>query len=158
MKVNLTIDDPNCLNGYLNLDPFIREAGSSKVKCDVMNIDEHIDNGECTELRAYNVLTYYDSNKVDTILNNWTLKLRKNGVLHISDIDINRVFKAFNRGEINLSSLNTLIFGAQTKNWELRKCGLNMEILCEALKGKGLEIIEKTYHQFNFIIKAKRVK
>lgn len=158
MKVNLTIDSPNALNGYLNLDPIVKDPGISKVKVDIMNIDDYVDNAECTELRAWGVLTYYDSNKIDNMINNWIAKLRIGAIISISDIDIERVFKAYQRGEINITQMNSLLFGEQQKNWDLRKCGLNMESVSEALKAKGLEITEKTYHNFNFVVKAKRVK
>lgn len=157
MKVNLSINNPNCMVGYLNLDPFVTEAGSQKVKCDVSNIDDFLDSAECTELIARDVLTYFDSNTIDLMLNNWISKIRKNGTIELSDIDINRVYKAFARGDLDILSMNRLLFGEQTKKWDLRKCGLTMDCISEMLRNKGFQVIETTYHNYNFVVKAKRI-
>jgi hypothetical protein len=156
MKVNIIFDNPNCLNGYLNLDPLVKDSGSAKVKADVANLDSHIDNGEAEEIRSSNVLSFYDSNKVDDIINNWISKIRSGGIIQITEIDIEKCFKAFLRSEINMTQLNILIYGEQYQKWDFKKSGLNMHVMSEALKAKGLEIIEKTYHGFNFTIKARK--
>lgn len=156
MKVNITINNLNSLNGYLNLDPVVKEAGSPKVKADISNLDDHLDIAECTELRSSDVLNYFESEKVDNILNNWISKIRKGGIISISEIDLDKVYKAFARNEINLTTFNTLVFGEQSRNWDFKKSILNMDVVCEALKAKGLEIIEKSFLNYNFIITARR--
>jgi hypothetical protein len=158
MKINITLDNPNCLNGYLNLDPILREAGTCKIKADVTNIDEYVDIAECTELRAYNVLSFFDSNKVDKILNNWISKIRIGGTIEISEIDFEKVFKAYSRGDIDIIKFNKMLFGEQNQSWEFRKSALNMDSISEVFKNRNFEIIEKTYINFNFIVKAKRLK
>lgn len=157
MKVNLSIGNPNCRIGYLNLDPLVTEPGSQKVKSDVSNIDEYVDNGECDELIASDILSYFDSNKVDDMLTNWLRKIRKNGIIEINDIDINSAFKSYQRGEIDITKMNSLIFGEQIRGWDLRKCGLTLDCVSEILRNKGFEIIKTSYHNYNFIVRAKRI-
>jgi len=157
MKVNLLIDNGNVLSGYLNLDPCMMEVGDARIKTDISNLDEYVDDNECEEIRVHEILTYFDSNKVDNMLNNWISKLRKNGTIYISDIDLDESYKAYIRGDINLLKLNELLFGGQDRKWNLRKCGLNIISLEEALKSKGLKITKKYFEDYNFVIEAQRI-
>ena len=156
MKVNLLIDNPNVLSDYLNLDPCMSEGGDARIKADISDLDEYVEDNECEELRVHNVLTYFDSNKVDNMLNNWIKKLRLNGKISVSDVDIEQVFKAYQRCGINLLKLNELLFGHQSKKWDFKKCGLSMIVMEEALKAKGLTITKKYFENYNFVIEAQR--
>jgi hypothetical protein len=155
MKVSITLNNPYTLTGYLNLDPIV-EPGSIKVKVDVANLDEYLDVGECQEILSCDVLNYYESGKVDEIIDNWIDKLRKGGIIQFSEVDIESVLLSLQRGEINLDKLNTLLFGEQKRKWDFKKCGLSSYVMCNKLISKNLEIIEKTYHGYNFFIKARK--
>lgn len=157
MKVNLLIDNPNVLSGYLNLDPCVMEPGDARIKSDISNLDNYVDDNECEEIRAHEVLTYFDSNKVDAILDNWIKKLRINGIIHICDVDMEEAYKGYKRGDFELLKLNEILFGGQDRKWNLRKCGLTITALEDAFKAKGLKVTKKYFQDYNFVIEGKRI-
>lgn len=157
MKVNLLLDNPKTLNGYLNIDPFLKEAGTSRIKSDVFNLDEYIDNAECEEIRASEILCYVNSNLVDDVISNWIKKIRINGTLVISEIDFVKVYSAYEEGLIDLTEANILLYGNQEKFWDFKKCIFTLDYMNNFLIQKELKIIEKYYEDaFTFTIKAKR--
>lgn len=153
-KLNLLINNPNeYLNGYTNFDPFAPN-GSKLIQAEVSNLDEYIDKGECEEIRAINIISYFDMYRINEIVDNWIDKLKPEGILYISDLDIEEVMKAFDRNNITFQQLNLLLYGEQHKKWNFRKSGHSMCELAKALISKGLKIKQKVFNGFNFNITA----
>lgn len=156
MKLNLLIDNPNgMITGYLNIDPYA--SGSDfRVKSDITSLGQFIDDGECEEIRAIDILSKYEANKIDEIIDEWISKLRKNGILVISDIDLFEVILNIEKGKINLNSTNLILYGNQTEPQTYKKCVLSLHNIAEGLKLRGLFILEKSFNGLNFVVKAQR--
>ncbi len=158
MKLNLLLANPGgCLPGYANLDCFAC-AGQPTLLCDISDLSEYIDDAECDEIRAINVLSYFDANKVGEIITKWVSKLRHGGELVIGDVDILQVWKAYSRAEIDYVTLNKLLYGEQTSplRWDLRKTGLSLQEVSYALNSNGLNVTEKKFESVYFNIRATR--
>jgi len=156
MNINLLIDNPNgMITGYLNVDPYA--SGSDfRIKSDIANLGEFIDDGECEEIRAIDILSKYEAAKVDTIIDSWIAKLRKNGILVISDIDLFEVITNVNKGNININETNLILYGNQSESQTYKKCVLTLHNISEGLKLRGLFILEKSFNGLNFVVKAQR--
>ena len=76
MKVNITFDEDNNLNGYLNISP---------------NQLSSVDDGEADEVRAIDVLPYFPEEESANLLMSWIKKLRHGGHLIIGALDIYEV-------------------------------------------------------------------
>lgn len=155
-KLNILLDNPDgWLPDYVNFDPMAK-VGEKTILTDITNLDEYIDDSECSEIRAVNILSYFDAGKIDLMLQAWVKKLAHGGELVIADIDVIQVFKAFGRAEINLGTMSELLYGKQVRKWDLRKICLTMSEVADALMAKGMIISEKRFENLNFYIKAVR--
>lgn len=156
MKLNLLIDNPNgMITGYLNIDPYA--SGSDfRVKSDITSLGQFIDDGECEEIRAIDILSKYEAGKIDEIIDEWIAKLRKNGILVISDIDLFEVINNIQKGKISLNDTNLVLYGNQTEPQSYKKCVLSLHNIAEGLKMRGLLILEKSFNGLNFVVKAQR--
>lgn len=157
LKLNLTLNNQNTLAGYINLDAMIFEPGTSRIKIDLVQLDKYIDDSECKEILVNNILMYLDTEKIDTAIEHWIKKLAKGGTITFIDLDITNVFLAYQKGELDINQFNKLIYGNQRHIFDFKKSGLDMYIVSETLKNKGLKIVEKSFNNFNFLVKAQRI-
>ncbi len=156
-KVNLLLNNPkNIVHGYLNLDPFA-DGNDVRVKTDIIDLGEYIDDSECSEIRAEEVLCYFSAELAEKMLTNWVDKLRKNGTISIIDCDLRLISKAILTDVLDLNNANIMLFGLQNSEYTFKKMILDLPTIEILLMKKGLKIVEKSLDKFHFIIKAQRV-
>jgi len=155
IKLNLLIGNPGgYLEGYVNCDP-MAGTGDKTLLSDPSKL-EYWEDGEVDEIRAFNLLSYFDAGRVEDIISVWAKKLAYDGFVTITDVDIVQAMKAFDRAEINFVELNHILYGEQDKPWRFRKVGLCMNEMAAALLANGLDIVEKRFESIFFQIKAVR--
>lgn len=154
MKINLLLDNKeDLLAGYTNVDPFSKEGEA----CDVNNLDKIVDDGEAVEIRANEILCYFNRPDMQFMLSHWIKKLAKNGKLIVIDIDLYDVCRSYTAKQINTDIANLLLHGAQKKNWDYKKVNVSSEDICSYLEEAGLKIKQIRISNGKFIITAEKV-
>lgn len=152
MKLNLTLGHPP-INGYLNVDPFFDHDG--KTKCDLDKL-ECVDDGECSEILAIDVLEYVPVPIADQTLTHWVSKLAHKGVLVIGGTNLRQVCKCILDKTLDIDRANQILYGEQRFPGDLKYGMVDMERLCAALQTKGLKVISKQLDGLKMIVKGER--
>lgn len=157
MKVNLLIGGYP-LNGYLNLDPLAQPNDASKVNHTLENLDDIIDNNECTELLAYNVIDTFPINVRQQVLSHWLSKIEHNGVFVLSGLDINKAARLITSCDISIGDINTLLYGPCLNMWSINKGAWSLHDAINAIMSNGqFKILTKSFNGLNYIVKAQRL-
>ena len=154
MKINLTVDPNNLREGYLNICPFAED--DKVVSKDIANLDKVVDDGECSELVAMNVLETFPAKEVNEVINNWLKKLKHGGVLVLGFTEFMEVCKAFVNRELTIEDATLFLHGFQNHPWEHRRVNLTMGQVSEVLKNKGLKILKKRVEGFGAVVVGER--
>jgi hypothetical protein len=159
MKINLLIDNPNLLPGYLNIDPTIKNPANGLIRADLGYLEEFIDDGECEEIIANHVMCYFDGNQIDRILSGWISKLAKGGLLKIVETDLHLVFRKYQTGELDIDKFNELLYGSQNKKWDYKKSFFDIKTLRDCLAGNGFQIkeVRKDSDSLSFQVTAEKL-
>ena len=157
MKLNLIRKQEEYLHGYKNVSLFISpEAQKDIVLGDYANLDALCTANECTELRAIDILDYYNVDQYDKIVSNWTSKLRHGGTIIIGGLDIIEVNTALYNNSISPEEFNTLVFGTTTKSWNVKKSLVSIHQMGNLLLSKGLSLVAKEFDNLHYCITARR--
>jgi len=159
MKINLLLGGPS-VDNYLNIDELATDEElntKKKVKCLLDNLDEHVDNAECDEILALDVLEYFTVDKVDAILRHWITKLRRKGKIVIGLTNLRQVFRSVLSYKIDSNQANILIYGIQQRELDFKKTFIDLDKLYSVLQSNGLEIINKRIDGFQIFVTARRV-
>lgn len=159
MKANLILDnDKTILNGYINIDPFTKNAnGQDIILGDVVTLDYIFDDGELDQLIARHILEYFPINSQASILHNWLKKIKRGGEFVYEQTDFESVCLAFAEGKIGATDTQKLLFGSQEKNWNIKKSGLSLLPLVEFLEGSNFKVMQKRWENLNFSVVAIRL-
>lgn len=155
MKLNILYNDDRVRQGYLNIDPFANNKESVRVG-DPKNLDEFVDDGECVEIVALDVLDHYPSTEVDNVLMHWLSKLRHGGIITIGGNDFDSISSAYKMGRIDLIKLNELLYGLQGEDASYQYSCLSINTMIDFLQGQGLKVIMKRVNKYKFVVKAER--
>ena len=147
MKVNLTIGGAK-KSGYLNIDAL--------ENLEIRNLDEYVDNAECFEIIADDVIDYLPRQEISVVIDNWVSKLRHQGTIVIGGTDAYEVCKMFSQNAIDLQELNNLFHGQQTQEWDVRLNQLTLQTVSEELEKRGLKTLKKRINGFKFSVDAER--
>jgi|TARA_R100000808_G_scaffold2804_3_gene10529 predicted SAM-dependent methyltransferase len=147
MKVNLTIGGAK-KSGYLNIDAL--------ENLEIRNLDEYVDNAECFEIIADDVIDYLPRQEISVVIDNWVSKLRHQGTIVIGGTDAYEVCKMFSQNAIDLQELNNLFHGQQTQEWDVRLNQLTLQTVSEELEKRGLKTLKKRINGFKFSVEAER--
>jgi hypothetical protein len=158
MKINIMYHTDSPRSGFLNIDPYSDGTVKNTVVGDPKNLDEHVDDASCKEIVALRVLDNYSSQEVDSIINHWVSKLRMGGSICIGGTDMRNVAKSLYQGNIGINDANMLIFGNQDKDWEHKQSCLDVNIMVDILKERGLKIVKKRVNGYDFVVVAERSK
>jgi len=114
---------------------------------------EEIDDGECTEIHAPEILDYIPEHEfrlfIDTLVN----KMRHGCELTIGGSDLYESMKQLFRGDLNVYTMNNVLYG----NKEVSKRGqYSMNSVSDILLQRGLKILEKNMDRNQMYIKAVR--
>lgn len=156
MKVNLLLSGDGPRSGFLNIDPFAPPDDALKTRGDICNLDEYVDDAECDELIALDVLDFLPSPELDNVLDNWIRKIRHGGTIVIGGVDIREVANGLIRQELTLEQANKLLYGTQTAPFDYRKASLTLQKLVEIFQARGFKILQKRVSDFFYHVKAER--
>ena len=99
-----------------------------------MNLDEVVFDCEATDIVVDNYLSQFSEKELPQLLYKILSKLRINGTITISDVDIDIVTMRYSRGDINIKDLNDLLFDGT-----YRKSILNLESVSEVLNNNNFK-------------------
>jgi hypothetical protein len=158
MKVNILFDNPKEIrSGYLNIDPFCSENDNKLVRRDDIKNLTCVDDAECEEIQAIDVLDYFSGQDTLKMLESWVKKLSHNSLFVIQFTDMYLLNKAILSRNLTLEEANELMHGKQTKGWLTRRSTLSAEYMSRLLEKLGLKITLKRINGIKVIIKARRV-
>jgi hypothetical protein len=158
MKINLLIEQPNILSGYLNISPVLINEKILKGQPD--KLDDFVEDNECKEIIASYITDYYPSSKIGPMIDHWIAKLRHGGQLIMEGIDLEEISRGFlshqlksNTTSSNLQNMNDVLYGDEKlKKQSMLTCG----DLAGALKQCGLKIIRSSINNYRYSITAIR--
>ena len=168
MKINIIIGSSNYKSGYINIDPTLKRKGelvelensnddqSNIVKTDIRNLNDIVEDSECKELIAEDVLDFLELSESRTVLSHWISKLRHGGKIIVGGTDIYEVCRLFYKQAIDLNTLNSIIHGNFSEPWDVKMGHSTLEDLQEFLQSQGIKIIKKRIQGFKMIIEGER--
>lgn len=138
MKLNLIRDDQDTFSGYLNVN-VVREG---------LDLNKHVDDGECEEIRAHLIVNLLPGPQVEPFLNHLTGKLAHKGVLTLSVPEIAVIAYHYTYGNINLVKFNELTYPSQ--------CFFDSGGLVDFFESRGFKVLNKRIHDFMFYLTVER--
>ena len=138
-KVNFVTGEAQSRPGYIELNA-----------THIANLNTTLDDGECTEIIALDVLDFLPLAKRGDFLNHLIQKLEIGAAVKIGGREINAVANAVSSGQINEETANAAIYqGRQSMTTAVKTRDLMRFI--------GLEITAVYNHGFNYIVEARRI-
>ncbi len=157
MKLNLTISGL-ARNGWMNVDPLTQPNDQSKIAHNLDNLDEYVDNNECEEVVALEVLDIFPVQMKQQVLNHWSAKVAHGGTLTFSGVDLDKIAKIAFSKQVDSNQVNRLLYGECNNMWTIKKGLLTTQQACElALTSGQFKILSKEISGINYIIKAERL-
>lgn len=119
----------------------------------IMTLDTAALDCEATEIVVKNYLSEFTDAEIKPLLAKILSKLRLDGTITILDNDIDITYMRYDRGDIDLRSLNSIVFGGGVK-----KCFVNVETV-KGLLTQGCKVEQSMLdsESGNFVLKARRV-
>ena len=157
MKLNLLLNNASWVrSGYLNLDPHAPENDPQRTRASVVQLDDHVDDGEVEELLAHDVLEYIPGREADQVLNHWVKKLAHGGILSIRTPDLRAIAHGLTYRLITIDDANLVLHGDQAQDWQTCKATYSLDHLVKVLEGKGLKIIRRLKDGYHCLVVAQR--
>ena len=118
----------------------------------IMSLDSTVLDCEATDIVVKDYLSQFADSELMPLLQKIVSKLRINGAITILDNDIDITYMKYDRGDIDLKTLNSIVFRGQSK-----KSFLNIETVKDLVKDVfTLEHSSVDAQSGNFIVKARR--
>ena len=122
-----------------------------------MNLDEHVDDAELSELIAADVIDYIPLNEVNDVLSNWAKKIRVGGKIVLGGTDLVEVCKAMSQYRISITDANELIHGTQLKPYLIKRATFTAIGISDYLEGNfNFTTTKKSVNNYKMIVEAKR--
>lgn len=119
----------------------------------IMSLDSTVLDCEATDIVVKDYLSQFADSELMPLLQKIVSKLRINGAITILDNDIDITYMKYDRGDIDLKTLNSIVFQGKPK-----KSFLNIETVKDLVKDVfTLEHSSVDAQTGNFIVKARRV-
>ena len=149
MKINLKLGGED-KNGYLNIDGL--------KGMELRNLDEYVDDAECLEILAENILDYIPREDIEFALNNWAGKIRHQGILVIGGTEVKEVSKLFANGALSIEQWNVSVHGSQSEGsqWDVKLNQFTLEKACGELESRDLVVTKKRVNGLEFIVEGER--
>jgi hypothetical protein len=138
-KVNIVVGDAQSRPGYIELN------GSH-----ISNLNNVLDDGEVTELLALDTIDFLPWPKRGDFLNHLMQKVELGGTLKVGGREVNAVANALSTGQLSIEQGNAILYNGRQSTGTIQETLKLMRFL-------GLEITSSYYHQFNYIVEARRV-
>ncbi len=156
MKLNLLLHDDSPRSGFINVDPFAPPEDQRRIRGHFSCLDEIVDDAECDELIAGDILDYVSVEDVDEVLDHWISKLRHGGVITIGGLDLREVTSHIANYTLKTPDANILLFGAQQAPWQFRKSVSTLSERIAYLTDKGLKPLKKRADNYFYSITMER--
>lgn len=162
MKLNLLMYSNTLLGGYTNIDPYPNLEGSQqtfteeKQQGDVQNLDWIVDDGECDEIIATDIIDFVNIPQKQQIIQNWAKKVKIGGKLTIGGTDVVSVSKALHQSNISLEEAGYLLYGDPNFPFGNRRGCLSLDFMVNFLESIGFRILNKRTIQYTYAVVAER--
>lgn len=93
----------------------------------IINLDNVVEDNEATQIILDDFLRVFKITEIETVVKKVLTKLRLNGSIVISDVDVDVITSKYNRGDMNLEEFNTAVFENPSSNL------INIEFLREVI-------------------------
>ena len=151
MKVNLLINNPAGIRpDCMNIDP-TANGSDSRVQDDLYKLST-VDDAECEELIAMDIVDYLEPKGLDELITGWVKKLKHNGILTIGFMDMYQMCKVILGRLVELEQANYMLHGTGV----VRRSTMSMNFVAALLTEKGLKVLSKRIVSCKAIIKAVR--
>jgi hypothetical protein len=149
MRIRLHTDDFE-LTGYQNLK-VTGENLSAVTQLENSNVDK----GEAEEIVVDNVVDYISVRDVEKLIRDWSERLKKEGRLVITGVDIQEVAKSLAYYQSDVSTANDMLYG---DNVALpKRVAFSAVSLARFLKDRcGMRILKKRVNGFSYMVEAER--
>lgn len=127
------------LKNFINID--IVKKNSQVVIDDVSKLDTVEDNS-VDLIYACHVLEHFPKAEILDILNLWSNKLNKGGIIRISVPDFDSIVSHYKDNK-DLSSISGLLYGGQRNEYDYHKVIFNFDTLKELLKMSGFVNVKR---------------
>ena len=117
------------LDGWVNLDI---QPGVGVDIVDNASTLSKIENSSCSIIYASHILEHFGRAEITDVLQTWTTKLKKGGILRLSVPDFTQVIKRYNQTE-DLSEVLGLLVGGQRDKYDIHKMVFDKNILTNYL-------------------------
>lgn len=153
MRVNLLLNEPPIV-GYTNIDVAIPTSTEDKIAGNVFNLDALVDDGECDEIIARNIINLCPVKDVGKVVKNWVNKLQHGGTLTVGTVDLKELSRAVHLGVVDVPTATQVLFGDQENIW--RKSVMDIEILEALMERYGLKVINKSFDGIIGLVSGQR--
>lgn len=151
MKVRIGYNQPS-IKGYIHIDPKPQTENIPAYtnSLENLNLDGIVDNNECTEIVAGELINYIPVEKVFGILNHVCMKLRHGGKITVGGIDARLLALGIFNGGLDPAEFNKTIFA------EGHKSILPMNDIALLLSKIGLVVTSRELNGVSYLITAER--
>lgn len=154
MKINLLLNSNDVRSGYLNMSPLAEPNDPDKIRCNPDNLSIYVDDGECEDFIATDMIDYVPQANKDTIMNHWMSKIALGGTLTIGGLDLTEVCRAITLRQISLQAGVECLYGKEIQRNSL----IPAEQMRRLLEQKGYKIMEVKMIDLSYLIKAQRTQ
>lgn len=110
--------------------------------CDIENLFEHLNEGQCAHIRISHCLEHFETHKIPTLLKMFNYLLEKGGELEIHVPNLMWHVQLLQEGKPEEAVL--YMFGGQKDKYDLHKTGFTLSLLTKLVKEAGFTVKESS--------------
>lgn len=151
IKLRIGFNQPE-IAGYVHVDPKPQNQSipSYPKSLDELDLDTIVENNECVEIVAGELINFIPVSKLFDILGQISRKLRHGGKLTIGGTDLYAMSVAVINGMLNPREVNDAIYS------ESHKAMIPMNDVADLLTKLGLVVTNRELNGISYIIQAER--
>ncbi len=157
MKVKISVNKTP-YSGYLNIDPDPKIEPDKKISDivvhNITNLDEYLDDYECDEIIANELINYIKFADILPYLSLLKSKLKKGGTLVIGGIDLLSLNEDYLYGTLNEQDYNLFMFNSQEKPSLFYRSCVSLNILSEMCEKAGFKVINTFSENYKMHVKV----
>lgn len=140
------------IKGFIHIDPKPIEENVPVYNgmLEDLNLDGIVDNNECTEIIAGELINFVPVEKVFTVLTHVCMKLRHGGRITIGGIDCRMIALGVFNGGLDPKEFNNILYA------EGHKSALPMNDMAALLSKIGLVVTSREMNGVSYLISAER--
>ncbi len=154
MKLFISLNNPDVLSGFVNIDPIVAATNPDKLNADPSNLTPYIDNGSVEELISPDVLDFYSLTDKVKVLDHWLGKMAHGGLITVGGLDVAEATRVIHLGKLNIEQTNVLLYGVSPLQ---RKSILSIHDVVIFFEAKSdYRIVEKKIDNLFYLVTAQR--